>query len=984
MSGTRITLVGMAIAVAIVGSALSPGASASAAPGGSGAVAPLAPRAALGQTVSGPVDSDALTTWDHANATATTGPVGGDVVRRSPYYSAAVATASDESAAHRSFVYMNVPRNGNGKVGYSGQDGAEFAADNDLSMSWTSFEYAQDVWVTVTLETSQPITSADDVIIRPSSLSWEKQVVDSSSIRVKVPYSPQGYRFSVEFAPQQMKVYSAAADGALTTSAQGNRFVEEEPRNAMLVFANPKLTTDERTRTVPTEADGTIYRPQPGPVTNLDSIDADIVYFAPGTYYMGSGYRASLPNRVRWIYIAPGAYVKGAFSFPGSDSVSQYKVTGRGVLSGEQYVYEADTTQPGYTHSTGSNCHGSCVKMLQLSASPYTNQTLDLEGVTVNAPPYHSFVVYSFQNGVEVEPQNFRMDVSNYKQVGSWYWQTDGIELYPHGTMRDTFFHANDDVLKLYHSDLDIRRTVIWKNENGPVFQWGWGPRSIDGVSVSDTDVIHNRMGWNDVKFNTCVFNSSSAWQDMGSTSYADPGQTVKNMTFTGTRVEGAVNCGLRVFAQSNTENIRIDGFAVDAWNQLDPPAQASTFVAHANASGQKVQLGDEMTDRRGLLLHDYTVGGVPVVKAGSSANWGVGQLGRLAFGADVDANWNATATPPSPPQLTVDTPTDASVLTSRSIVVSGRTNAPAVAVHIDGVSSVAVVSGGVFRASVVVPVGRHSVEVVATGASGLTSRVQRSVVAFGDLVGSLSDPAGDDHGPGGYAYPSDAAFNPGSLDLTGLGVYRDGDVVRFVVSTAGQIQNPWGGQGMSTQRVNIYLQDGSSSTVTALLPGTNTFARGAWSRAIVADGRFADTPFGAGVFNASGARVSSVQWDVDPAGAIEVSVPVSALGGIDLGSVGYQVSMLSSTEPGEGVGNVRPVYSAACGAGVGCPGFVGQYRGSGGAGQFTDAVASRDTDTTDSNAFDLITGNEDQSVVMDWTHGPVIAPYLPLDTARR
>ena len=47
------------------------------------------------------------------------------------------------------------------------------------------------------------------------------------------------------------------------------------------------------------------------------------------------------------------------------------------------------------------------------------------------------------------------MNVANYKQVGSWYWQTDGIELYDDGQMKNTFFHANDDVLKIYHNRVD-------------------------------------------------------------------------------------------------------------------------------------------------------------------------------------------------------------------------------------------------------------------------------------------------------------------------------------------------------------------------------------------------------------------------------------------------------------------------------------------------------------------------------------------------
>jgi len=125
--------------------------------------------------------------------------------------------------------------------------------------------------------------------------------------------------------------------------------------------------------------------------------------------------------------------------------------------------------------------------------------------------------------------------------------------------------------------------------------------------------------------------------------------------------------------------------------------------------------------------------------------------------------------------------------------------------------------------------------------------------------------------------------------------------------------------------------------------------------------------------------KIGNITLDVIPAGKIIASVPASALAGLDLATTTYQVSMFSDAEDGEGIGNVRPIYSAECAQGAGCPSFVGPYRGGGGAGDWTDAIESRDTDTRDSNAFDIISGNESQSQVMDWTAGTVVAPYVPL-----
>ena len=190
----------------------------------------------------------------------------------------------------------------------------------------------------------------------------------------------------------------------------------------------------------------------------------------------------------------------------------------------------------------------------------------------------------------------------------------------------------------------------------------------------------------------------------------------------------------------------------------------------------------------------------------------------------------------------------------------------------------------------------------------------RRTITAYGAKVGTITDPAGDDNGPGSYTYPTDGAFNAGSLDLTGLEVYEDGDTVRFVASTAGAINNPWGGNGMSTQRLNIYLSDGESTATTPLLPGTNTSAEGPWTYAIVADGRYDSSRFGSGVYGDDLQRVGDITLDVDPAGKIIASVPASTLSGLDLSTAGYQVSMFSDAEDGEGIGNIRPVYSAGAG----------------------------------------------------------------------
>ena len=65
--------------------------------------------------------------------------------------------------------------------------------------------------------------------------------------------------------------------------------------------------------------------------------------------------------------------------------------------------------------------------------------------------------------------------------------------MYPNSVVRDVFYHANDDGLKLYYSNVSISRATVWKVRNDPVVQMGWASRSVHGVSIDGLDVIHSR-----------------------------------------------------------------------------------------------------------------------------------------------------------------------------------------------------------------------------------------------------------------------------------------------------------------------------------------------------------------------------------------------------------------------------------------------------------------------------------------------------------
>ena len=123
--------------------------------------------------------------------------------------------------------------------------------------------------------------------------------------------------------------------------------------------------------------------------------------------------------------------------------------------------------------------------------------------------------------------------------------------------------------------------------------------------------------------------------------------------------------------------------------------------------------------------------------------------------------------------------------------------------------------------------------------------------IVAGLLAGSLSaapafaaeveflDPVGDDNGPGTYTYPTDAAYGPGSFDLTEFEVDKRGSNLEFSVSVNSKLNDPWGmGVGFAVQMIFIFVDtDGvEGSGHTGSMPGLNVvFAPdSAWERVVV------------------------------------------------------------------------------------------------------------------------------------------------------
>jgi len=108
----------------------------------------------------------------------------------------------------------------------------------------------------------------------------------------------------------------------------------------------------------------------------------------------------------------------------------------------------------------------------------------------------------------------------------------------------------------------------------------------------------------------------------------------------------------------------------------------------------------------------------------------------------------------------------------------------------------------------------------------------------------AVSDPAGDDHGPGSYTYALDGVFQAGCFDLVTFTVGYDEQNIVFKFVMRGPVENVWNSpNGLSVQTFDIYIdQDGpGGGGARLLLPGRNAaLAEGdGWEYAIWAEGWF-------------------------------------------------------------------------------------------------------------------------------------------------
>ncbi|SEF78393.1 glucoamylase [Nonomuraea solani] len=172
-------------------------------------------------------------------------------------------------------------------------------------------------------------------------------------------------------------------------------------------------------------------------------------------------------------------------------------------------------------------------------------------------------------------------------------------------------------------------------------------------------------------------------------------------------------------------------------------------------------------------------------------------------------------ATMPQAAPLTVTAPPDA---TGTEAAVEGTTVPGArvdlAATPIDTgaptqVVSVRAAANGAFTARAPVSFGEIAITVTATAPDGRTGYARRTVIGdIGDAttVLDVTDPAGDDNGPGTYAYPTSADFHAGAFDLTRFQVITDASTV-YLRAEVRDLTATFGNQ-MGAQLLDVHVQD--------------------------------------------------------------------------------------------------------------------------------------------------------------------------------
>jgi alpha-amylase/alpha-mannosidase (GH57 family) len=191
--------------------------------------------------------------------------------------------------------------------------------------------------------------------------------------------------------------------------------------------------------------------------------------------------------------------------------------------------------------------------------------------------------------------------------------------------------------------------------------------------------------------------------------------------------------------------------------------------------------------------------------------------------------------------------------------------------------------------------------------------------LGLSQLLFEVSDPLGDDNGPGSYTYPTDTVFKPGVFDIKTFGVYTDTKNLIFKLEFDGPVPNPWNStQNLSLQTIDVYIDKdpGANTGARLLLPGRNAaLSKGnGWDFAVFTEGWYP------AIYSPDPATFEPKNVNVEfkiivdaNAQSVTMRVPLDVFGEGDPLTWGYVAVVLSQEGfPSTGVLRVRDVLAAS------------------------------------------------------------------------
>ena len=348
--------------------------------------------------------------------------------------------------------------------------------------------------------------------------------------------------------------------------------------------------------------------------------------------------------------------------------------------------------------------------------------------------------------------------------------------------------------------------------------------------------------------------------------------------------------------------------------------------------------------------------------------------IASLGTGHNVDTPAVTTARyvtsgPPGTLPVTITGPAQGSTLTTATTTVTGTTTAGSAVTVASAdtttgtaasVTSTTAAADGSYSATVPVGFGTNAITVSATAPGGRStgySQVTVTAEGGGSTVLDVTDPTGDDNGPGTYQYPTDSNFHAGAFDLTRFQVLSDGTYAYLRVTLANL--DPTFGSTDGAQLLDVYVHvPGASATSTQAAFASRNYTiapAGAWSQRVEVQG-FASPVWVNAAGNSVGtASALAVQADR----TITVALPEAQFG---TPSSGWGFSVVLTGQDGFSSDQAR-AFTATPGAftfGVCAPGG-------------TAPICSADPATVP-KAMDVITpADVSQATELDPTLGPVV-----------